>query len=133
MLLRFFFFFLRYNKSTENLTWKNIQGLDSGLFVINKRKSKIALNFFQNEILTNLDWWLDNEYSMGDKDLWHLSWDLTNSNYTYIPTVGGYGQTDWQISSKWYMTGQCKPLKLFYILIGSKDVVFVSKPARLLI
>lgn len=71
---------------------------------INKEKSKKAIEFLINEICRNIEKW--KSLSMGDKDLWHLAWDLTETPYVYIPWVGGIGsKTD---ENLWIMAGQTK-------------------------
>lgn len=74
--------------------WAARQGFDSGLFLIDKSRTmrELALThrLASSGETTQLQKWAG--YSMGDKDLWHLSWMLTGTLYAMSPFVGMVGQ-----------------------------------------
>merc|ERR1711964_6308 len=79
---------------------------DSGLMIIRKSSSKRALEFLMETICGDIGVW--GGRSSGDKDLWHLAWDLTETEYVYVPYVGGVGSKNADDISTWAMTGQVK-------------------------
>lgn len=74
--------------------WAARQGFDSGLFLIDKSRTmrELALThrLASSGEMPHLQKWAS--YSMGDKDLWHLSWMLTGTLYAISPFVGMVGQ-----------------------------------------
>jgi len=75
--------FKKYGVRYDENNYKHATGFDSGLMMINKEKSKKAIGFLMNTICRNIETW--ESRSMGDKDLWHLAWDLTETPYIYSP------------------------------------------------
>ena len=64
------------------------------MFLVNKVKCNIALDFLVDTILQNNDtlaYWFEFS-SGGDADLWHLAWMMTNTMFAFTP---------------WYLTKIC--------------------------
>lgn len=98
--------FTTYGVEFDRKNYKHVTGFDSGFMIIDKFASEKALKFLLEEICGNIASW--ERFSSGDKDLWHLAWDLTETSYRYIHWVGGLASRATANKFKWKMVGQIK-------------------------
>ena len=73
--------------------WHSEAGFDSGLFAVDKLAVKSPLARLRELTFGPADAYWRNR-SMGDKDLWKLSFILTSHNYSLSPTPGIVGYFD---------------------------------------